>query len=76
MHQESQRERSEEPLEGNFFTSHVLCYTDIDHVCAVTIAQRYLKEKKKKESNFCWLKFKSNNTKIVIKTSWRVVDTK
>lgn len=75
MHQESQRERPEEPLEGNFFTSRVLCYTDIDHVCAVTITQRYLKEEKK-ESNLCWLKFKLNNTKIVIKTSWRGVDTK
>lgn len=46
MHQESQRERPEEPLEGNFFTTHILCYTDIYHVCAETIIQRYLKEKK------------------------------
>lgn len=46
-HQESHRERPKEPLEGNFFTSHVLCYTDIDDACAETITQRYLKEKRK-----------------------------
>lgn len=55
-HQESQRERPEEPLEGNFFTSHVLCYTDIDDACAETTTQRYLKEKKKSKKILCGLK--------------------